>query len=77
MADTYVGRAHRTYIRSIFSDVCPLYRDIRKQYLTSYYCSWPTINKCETLLSKQNKNGTTNLSKYIYHAMNIRNLLDN
>ena len=56
--------------------VCPLYRDIRKQYLTYYYCSWPTINKFETLLSKQNKKVTTNLSKYIYHAMNLRNLFD-
>ena len=37
---------------------------------------WPTINKFETLLSKQNKKVTTNLSKYIYHAINLRNLLD-
>ena len=56
--------------------VCPLYRDIRKQSLTSYYCSWPTINKFETLLSKQNKKVITNLSKHIYHAMDLRNLLD-
>ena len=57
--------------------VCPLYRDIRKQYLTSYYCSWTTINKFETLLSKQKKKVITNLYKHIYHAMNLRNLLDN
>ena len=56
--------------------VCPLYRDIRTQYLTSFYCSWPTLNKFKTLLSKQNKKVTTNLSKYIYHAMNLRNLFE-
>ena len=57
--------------------VCPLYRNIRKQCFTSYYCSWPTINKFETLLSKQNKKVTMNLFKYIYHAMHLRYLLDN
>jgi len=57
--------------------VCPLYRNIRKQCFTSYYCSWPTINTFETLLSKQNKKVTMNLFKYIYHAMHLRDLLDN
>ena len=47
-----------------------------KEQRTQIKAHWPTINTFETLLSKQNKKVTTNLSKYIYHAMNLRNLLD-
>ena len=51
--------------------VCPLYRDIRKQYLTSYYCSWPTINKFETLLSKQNKKVITRSICNAYRLIHV------
>ena len=45
--------------------VCSLYRDLRRKYFKNYYCRWPTLNKFDDLLSKQTKQMTLNLSKYL------------
>ena len=52
--------------------VCPLYGDLRRKYFKNYYCRWPTLNKFDDLLSKQTKQMTLNLSKYLYFAMKLR-----
>ena len=52
--------------------VCPLYRELRKKYLKSYYCRWPTLNKFDQLMSSKSKNELFNLSKYIYFATKLR-----
>lgn len=48
--------------------VCPFYADLRRKYLSPYYCRWPTLNKFKSLM--QNKTDTTvnKLSKFIYYA---------
>jgi hypothetical protein len=52
--------------------VCPFYRELRKEHLPKYYCSWPTLNKFISLM-KNSKHGTVNrLSKYIYFANVLR-----
>ena len=52
--------------------VCPLYRELRKNYFKSYYCKWPTLNKFDQLMSSTSKNELRNLSKYIYFATKLR-----
>ena len=52
--------------------VCPLYRELRKKYLKSYYCRWPTLNKFDQLMSSKSKNELFNLSKYIYFVTKLR-----
>jgi len=56
--------------------ICPLYKDIRKTYLKSYYQAWPTLNKFDMLMRTQNKKEIINLSKYIYNANCLRNNLE-
>jgi hypothetical protein len=56
--------------------ICPLYKDIRKTYLKSYYQAWPTLNKFDMLMGTQNKKEIINLSKYIYNANCLRNNLE-
>ena len=53
-----------------FPLVCPFYADLRRKYLSPYYCRWPTLNKFKSLM--QNKTDTTvnKLSKFIYYAHN-------
>ena len=52
--------------------ICPVYYDLRKQYLKPYYCKWPTINKFNQLLECKNRKTVLNLSKYIYYASKRR-----
>ena len=52
--------------------ICPLYRDLRRKYLKSYYCQWPTLNKFDDLMCKTNKNTILNVAKYIYFASQLR-----
>ena len=52
--------------------VCPLYRDLGRKYLKSYYCQWPTLNKFDDLMCKTNKNTILNVAKYIYFASQLR-----
>lgn len=53
--------------------VCPIYKDLRRKYLKSYYCSWPNLNKFDNIMSSVKKNEILNLSKYIYFANKLRN----
>ena len=34
--------------------VCPLYRELRKQYLKPYFYRWPTLNEFDSLMSNTN-----------------------
>lgn len=52
--------------------VCPFYREIRKRFLKSFYCHWPTLNKFDMLMSSENKASIIRLSKYIYFATKLR-----
>lgn len=51
-----------------FALVCPFYRDLRLQYLTKYYCAWPTIQKFRNLLSSKQSGVLIKLAKFIYLA---------
>ena len=48
--------------------VCPAYHDIRRKYLTSYFCRWPTLNKFKLLMQNGKEKHTKNLSKFLYFA---------
>ena len=54
--------------------VCPLYRELRKQYLKPYFCRWPTLNKFDALMSNTNRKSLLNVAKFIYYAMNLRQI---
>ena len=42
--------------------VCPAYRLLRRQYMKPYFCSWPSLNKFDNLMSSKNKKEISNLS---------------
>ena len=54
--------------------VCSLYRELRKQYLKPYFCRWPTLNKFDALMSNTNRKSLLNVAKFIYYAMNLRQI---
>ena len=56
--------------------VCPLYRDLRHKYFKKYYCQWPTLNKFDDLMSKKSKIAVSNLSKFIFFVMKLRNSIN-
>ena len=56
--------------------VCPLYRELRHKYFKKYYCQWPTLNKFDDLMSKKSKIAVSNLSKFIFFAMKVRNSIN-
>ena len=53
--------------------VCPNYNDIGRQFLKAFYCSRPTINKFDKLMSSVNKKEVLHLAKFIYFATKRRN----
>ena len=55
--------------------VCPKYANLRKEYLTNYYCRWPSLEKFKNLMSSKSQNNLINLSKYIYFASELRSKL--
>ena len=57
--------------------ICPLYTDLRRNYLKPYYCHWPTLNKFDKLMASKNKNEILNLSKFIYFAAKLRDDTEN
>lgn len=57
--------------------ICPLYTDLRRNYLKQYYCHWPTLNKFDKLMTSNNKKEILNLSKFIYFATKLRDNTDN
>ena len=56
--------------------VCPLYRELRHKYFKKYYFQWPTLNKFDDLMSKKSKIAVSNLSKFIFFAMKLRNSIN-
>ena len=55
--------------------VCPVFRHFRRQYMKPYFCSWPSLNKFDNLMSSNNKKEILNLEKFIYFANKQRNEL--
>ena len=51
---------------------CPIYLDIRKMYIYSYYFKRPNMYKMVELFNTTNKKQLRNLSVYIYKAFEIR-----
>ena len=54
--------------------VCPLYAELRRQYLPQYYCRWPSLTKFKNLMQSKSEKVIKRLSKYIFFAQNKRNL---
>ena len=52
--------------------VCLKYANLRKQYLTNYYCRWPSVEKFENLMSSKSQKNSINSSKYIYFGSKFR-----
>ena len=48
--------------------VCPFYKELRKNHLPKYYCSWPTVNRLKILLKNTQSGIVNRLAKYIYLA---------
>ena len=46
--------------------VCPLYAELRRQYLPQYYCRWPSITKFKNLMQSKSERVIKRLSKYIF-----------
>ena len=51
---------------------CPIYLDIIKLYINSYYFKRPNMYKMVELFNTTNKKQLRNLSVYIYKAFEIR-----
>ena len=52
--------------------ICSLYKDLHRKFLKVYYCSWPTINKFDILLTTTNTTEIINLAKYLYFAVKLK-----
>ena len=50
---------------------------IKKQYINSYYCRWPTLNKFDRLLESKDNKTVLRLSKFIFFANQLRTQLEN
>ena len=61
-------------LRTSFTFVleCPIYLDIRKLYINSYYFKRPNMYKMVELFNTTNKKQLRNISVYIYKAFEIR-----
>ena len=53
--------------------VCPQLIDIRRKYLSPYYCHWPNLTKFDTIMSSDSKKTILNIAKFIYFADRNRN----
>ena len=51
-----------------FRLVCPMYRELRKKYLPSFYCRWPSKNKFIKLLNDNQVSVLKKLAKFVYIA---------
>jgi len=56
--------------------VCPLYRDIRQNCFSKYYCSWPSMQKFNNLMLSNQKSIIIKLAKYVYLATLKRESLE-
>ena len=48
--------------------ICPAYRELRKNYLSKYYCRWPTRNKFIKLLNDNQNSIMKRLAKFVHVA---------
>jgi len=48
--------------------ICPTFTYLRRQFLTPYFCRWPTVQTFETLMTTTSPKTFSNLAKYIFHA---------
>ena len=48
--------------------VCPTYRELRKKYLSNFYCRWPSKNKFIKLLNEEQISVVKKLAKFVYLA---------
>ena len=55
--------------------ICPKYSELRKQYLNSYYCRWPTLNKFDRLLESKDNKTVLKLSKFIFFCKSVKNTI--
>lgn len=60
-----------------FTIICPVYSDIRKQYIQKYYYIRPSVIKFITLMNSTNRKTLNNLALYIIKAFQLRNSLMN
>ena len=59
-----------------FVMVCPKYRQLRKDHLPKYYCSFPTKQKLISLMKSDNVSLLKRLAKFVYLANELRNNID-
>ena len=57
-----------------FIIICPLYRDIRKDYIPNYYVKKPSMDKFITLLKCTSVKRLKNLATFVIKATKLRNL---
>jgi hypothetical protein len=55
--------------------VCPAYIDLRRKYLSSYYCHWPTVFKFVHIMSTHSSFLVNRVSQYLFHAFKRRDAL--
>ena len=51
---------------------CPLYKELRTQYIPEYYWLYPSENQFNMLMYHTNVDIIRNLSMYIHHAFKKR-----
>ena len=52
--------------------VCPLYRQLRCEYLPRYYCRWPSLTKFRLIMGSKQNSIISKLAAFIYKAMEKR-----
>jgi len=52
--------------------ISPNYTNLRRQFITPYYCRWPTVQKFETLMTTTSPKTLSNLANYLFHAFETR-----
>ena len=57
--------------------VCQAYRQLRMKYLKPYFCSFPTLNKFDILMTSNSKITLLNIAKHLLHANKLRSELLN
>jgi hypothetical protein len=55
--------------------VCPAYIDLRRKFLSSYYCHWPTVFKFVHIMSTHSSFLVNRVSQYLFHAFKRRDAL--
>ena len=59
-----------------FCLVCPVYQEMRKKFLPSFYYDLPTMTKFTLLMRSQNRDTLLSLSKFLFYSFKKReNLL--